>query len=135
MKIAVVTLGERFSDRDVRKSLASVATHLETLAHENRKPVDKHIFKRYAKILSTPTFIHYDLYASFGVTTCFSFFSVSPFIIIKLLGVSQEYFGYCFAVFGMVLIFGGMLASRCIAKIGIDKTITTRTSTWICFTI
>ena len=28
MKIAVATLGELFSDRDVRKSLASVATHL-----------------------------------------------------------------------------------------------------------
>ena len=28
MKIAVATLGERFSDRDVRKSLASIATHL-----------------------------------------------------------------------------------------------------------
>ena len=28
MKIAVATLGERFSDRDIRKSLASVATHL-----------------------------------------------------------------------------------------------------------
>ena len=39
MKMVVATLGERFPDRDVRKSLASVATHLN--GKPNKVTIDK----------------------------------------------------------------------------------------------
>ncbi len=95
----------------------------ETLPLANRKKIDRHIFRRYWQILTTRNFIKYTLFASFGVTICFSFFSVSPFIIIKLLHVNQEYFGYCFAAFGSILIIGGIIAAKLIGYWGIDKTI------------
>jgi Bcr/CflA subfamily drug resistance transporter len=95
----------------------------ETLPHTKRKKIDRYIVKRYWTILTTARFIKYTLFTSLGVTVCFSFFSVSPFIIIKLLHVSQEYFGYCFAAFGLVLIIGGMIAAKLIEHRGIDVTL------------
>jgi Bcr/CflA subfamily drug resistance transporter len=95
----------------------------ETLPVSKRVPVDRQVFKRYLTLYSHRTFIKYTLFASFGVATCFSFFSVSPFIIINLLHVPEIHFGLYFAVFGVVLIIGGILAGKLNVTIGLDKTI------------
>lgn len=95
----------------------------ETLHKENRSNIDLEMFKRYFIILLNKNFLRYMLVGAAGVSICFSFFSISPFIIMSLLHISQQDFGYYFAVFGIVLILGGILSGRLVTKIGLDATI------------
>ncbi len=95
----------------------------ETLPTHKRKCFDLTIFARYKNVLRNKVFIYHMLFAGFGVAICFSFFSVSPFIIRGLLHVSQLNFGYYFAIFGLVLALGGVISGKLVIEIGIKKTI------------
>tara|TARA_R110000868_G_scaffold8205_3_gene42501 strand:+ start:95875 stop:97050 length:1176 start_codon:yes stop_codon:yes gene_type:complete len=107
-------------------ALALILTKLtitETLPMKKRVPFDFAIFKRYWGIFTNRQFLRYGLFAGFGITVFFCFFSVSPFIIIKLLHVSVEHFGYYFAIFGIVIAMGSVVSGKVVVKIGIEHTI------------
>lgn len=95
----------------------------ETLPHENRQRVGRNIFQRYWSVFRQRSFLVYATFAGFGITIFFSFFSVSSFIIINLLHVAVQHFGYYFAVFGLVILCGGFITGLVVVRIGINKTI------------
>ncbi len=95
----------------------------ETLPVNKRISLDAKVMKRYVYIFTHPDFIPYGILAGLGIGICFSFFSISPFIIINLLHISVEHFGYCFAVFGTVIAGGGVLAGYLISRFNIKMTI------------
>ncbi|MBX9705701.1 MAG: Bcr/CflA family efflux MFS transporter, partial [Gammaproteobacteria bacterium] len=80
----------------------------ETHLKEKRIPLNWQLFKRYWQLFSNRRYLGYVLLAGWGVGICFSFFSVSPLIIIRLLQVPMEHFGYYFALFGIAIAIGGM---------------------------
>lgn len=95
----------------------------ETHPEEKRIRVSKAVFKRYLDIFTHPQFLVYSLIAGLAEGIFFCFFSISPFIIIGLLGVPTHYFGYYFAVFGAVIALGGLGSGKVIEKAGIPTTV------------
>lgn len=95
----------------------------ETHLKEKRIRVGINLFKRYFKLLTHREYISYVCLAGLGVSICFSFFSISSFIIIKLLQVPVEHFGFYFALFGLVIGFGGLFSAIVITKLGLYNTL------------
>lgn len=95
----------------------------ETHEPAKRVRMDTAVFKRYWKIYSHRQFIIYSLIGGLAEAVFFCFFSVSPFIIIDVIGIPVQEFGFYFAVFGSVIAFGGFGSGKLIEKIGISFTI------------
>ena len=95
----------------------------ETLPVEKRISLTKTVVSRYLTLFTNKVFVKSILLCGLSISICFCFFSISPFIIINLLHVNKEYFGYCFAVFGIAIGIGGFLGASLISRIGILKTI------------
>lgn len=95
----------------------------ETLEKQNRVKLDSTVFKRYLEICSNRQFLIYSIISGLAEGVFFSFFSISPFIIINLLGVPTHQFGYYFAIFGSVIALGGLTSGKVIEKIGLDATV------------
>ncbi len=93
----------------------------ETLPIQQRRVFNHQVFIRYGLIVRNKIFLSHMLFAASGVTVCFSFFSVSSVIIIHLLGIKEQLFGYYFAVFGLVLAFGGVVAGKVVYEFGIAR--------------
>jgi predicted MFS family arabinose efflux permease len=85
--------------------------------------MSKAVFKRYVDIFTHPQFLVYSLISGLAEGIFFCFFSISPFIIIDLLGVPTHYFGYYFAIFGAVIALGGLGGGKVIEKAGVQTTI------------
>lgn len=103
-----------------------VVTHYcitETLDRDKRAKVDMYLFKRYLDIYKNRQFLTYTAISGFSQAVFFGFFSISPFIIIEILGVSTEQFGYYFAIFGLVLCLGGLASGKIIEKVGMHITL------------
>lgn len=97
----------------------------ETHAVEKRTPIDKTILSRYFEIFTTRQFLIFSSISGLAEGVFFCFFSISPFIIIDLLGVATENFGYYFATFGLVIGLGGFASGKLIEKSGVNTTIMT----------
>ncbi len=95
----------------------------ETHPVAQRIKMDRAVFHRYLEIFTHPQFLIFALIAGLGEAVFFCFFSISPFIIIELLGVPTPEFGYYFAVFGSVIGLGGLTSGKLIEKWGIHTTI------------
>lgn len=102
----------------VMTMLLSLFCIRETHLKEKRIPLNLQVFKRYWQLFSNRHYLSYVLLAGWGVGICFSFFSVSPLIIIRLLQVPMEHFGYYFALFGIAIAVGGMLGGKVIHRFG-----------------
>ena len=95
----------------------------ETLSPENRIRVDLTLFGRYWRILRNREFIAYTISASAALSIFFTFFSSSPYIIIKLLHVSQQDFGYYFFIIGLTFFIGSLISGRIVSYFGVFKTV------------
>jgi MFS transporter, DHA1 family, chloramphenicol/florfenicol resistance protein len=95
----------------------------ETHGEEKRIPLDTNIFPRYWMIFRNRQFLLYATIAGLAEGVFFCFFSISPFIIIDLLGIETQNFGYYFAIFGLVIALGGFASGKMIARVGIQSTI------------
>lgn len=95
----------------------------ETHENEKRVSLDGEILARYRTIFLNRQFLTFTLIASLAEGVFFCFFSISPFIIIDLLQVATQNFGYYFALFGAVIAFGGLGSGKMIERIGIEATI------------
>ena len=71
------------------------------------------------KIATHPVFIVFTLLSTFGFTCFLAFFSVTPYIIITLLHVPVDHFGYYFATIAIVSFCGSMMSSHLIKKLGV----------------
>ena len=94
----------------------------ETLAPEKRTPIDRHLFRHYFAILGNPDFRHYVLCIISGIACFFTFFCISPYLLIKRFGISIDHFGYYFGSFGILFFIGSMISGHCCIRFGIFKT-------------
>jgi DHA1 family bicyclomycin/chloramphenicol resistance-like MFS transporter len=79
--------------------LAGVLAWLpETNAHKNARATSPGVLlDNYAIIGRHPHFLGYALCVAFGYSVIFVFISGSSFVLVDVLGVKPEYYGYCFA--------------------------------------
>lgn len=97
----------------------------ETHPQHLRVRFDRHILKRYREILSSRQFLVFAFCAGSGSAAFFTFFSSSPYVLINLLHIPTEYFGYYFGVLGIVYLFGSLLVGRLVTKLGIVRIVIT----------
>lgn len=95
----------------------------ETLAPQNRRNLKKELFSDYLHVLKSGRFLIYTLCAAAGFAGFLTFFSSSAYIIINLLGIPEQHFGFYFAAIGMVFFIGSMLSGYSAKHIGIYKTV------------
>ncbi|MDF1795851.1 MAG: multidrug effflux MFS transporter [Coxiellaceae bacterium] len=93
----------------------------ETQLPRHKATLDFSIFKRYWVIYSQRRFYPNVLMAGCAIAVFFSFFSISPFIIIKLLHVPETHFGYYFAVLGVVFLCGSITAGKMTPAVGVRR--------------
>lgn len=94
----------------------------ETLPSDRRVKMDHSVYSRYIEIFTHRQFITHALIAGLAESVFFCFFSTSPFVIIELLNVPIQNFGYYFAIFGSVIALGGFGGGKIIEKFGVQST-------------
>lgn len=77
------------------------------------------------EVFSTRQFLVFSAISGLAEGIFFCFFSISPFVIIDLLGVAPQNFGYYFASFGLVIALGGFASGKLIEKTSVHRTILT----------
>lgn len=95
----------------------------ETLPPSKRHALDKRLPQHYWAIFKHPVFSRYAFCAGAGLAVFFTFFSTSSFILIKCLKISEEQFGFYFAVLGMTMLIGSLLAGQLLKTLSSRKTI------------
>lgn len=94
----------------------------ESLAKDKRLKLRSDIFLRYWRIVCNKQFFAYVTCGASGITIFFTFFSMSPYIIIELLHYPTKYFGYFFFTVGLTFFVGSLISGRLAGAIGIYKT-------------
>ncbi|QHG92589.1 Bcr/CflA family efflux MFS transporter [Coxiella endosymbiont of Amblyomma sculptum] len=95
----------------------------ESLPKNKRVPLNVHTFCEYKSIFINQIFFTYTLATAIGLSYLFVFCSISPYIIIRLLNISESYYGYYFAFMGVSFFIGSLFSSYFIGKIGIYGTV------------
>jgi Bcr/CflA subfamily drug resistance transporter len=95
----------------------------ETHATENRVKFSKNIWNNYAQIIRNRKFQMYTFCASAGFACFLTFFSVSSYIIIVLLKIPEQHFGFYFATIGVVFFFSSLLSGHSAKAIGTYATV------------
>jgi DHA1 family bicyclomycin/chloramphenicol resistance-like MFS transporter len=113
----------------VTLALAGLAVWVATLRlfkESNSKPNPDamrldNLARTYREVLATPAFWAYGLPGSISYASIFVFISGTPFVLIRVLGVSTQYYGYLFA-FGVCGYLGGtLICRRLIGKMGVAR--------------
>jgi len=81
------------------------------------------IFGTVTFLLRNRVFLGYTLVVSFGFAGLFSFISGSSFVIIDVLGLAPEYFGFAFMAVIVGYIAGAFSGGRLSGRVGIDRLI------------
>ncbi len=95
----------------------------ETLKPENRRPLQKKLMLDYWNILKSPPFLIYTFCAAAGFAGFLTFFSSSAYIIIDLLKVPEQHFGFYFGAIGIVFFIGSLISGHCAKHFGTYKTV------------
>lgn len=84
--------------------------------------------RTYLAVVRTPAFWAYALPGSISYASIFVFISGTPFVLIRVLGVAPQHYGYLFA-FGVCGYLGGTLVCRrLLGRIGVDRVLALGTS-------
>jgi len=78
----------------------------------------------YRTLLGSRVVLGYTLTVALSFGGMFTFISGSSFVLIDLLGMPPQYFGFGFAVVGAGYIVGGLMAGKLTARIGLDRMVT-----------
>ena len=77
--------------------------------------------RTYAEVIKTPAFWAYALPGAISYASIFVFISGTPFVLIRVLGVPTQYYGYLFA-FGVCGYLGGtLICRRLLGSIGVAR--------------
>ena len=95
----------------------------ETLDFEKYRTAKKKIFHDYYIVLRNKNFLVYTFCAAAGFSGFITFFSSSAYIIISLLGIPEEHFGFYFAAIGLVIFICSILSGHCVKNYGAYKTL------------
>jgi len=103
---------------------------LEESNHERNPEATRiaELRRSYAGVACTPAFWAYTLPGSLSFASIFVFISGSSFVLIRVLGVPTEYYGYCFAFGVLGYLAGTLICRRLLARIGIERTLGVGTS-------
>lgn len=94
----------------------------ESFPYANRVKLSKDFLVNYKHILKSKAFCMYTLCACAGFAGFLTFFSVSPYIIIDLLGIPKQHFGIYFSAIGLVFFIGSIACGSLVKSIGTYKT-------------
>ncbi|MDZ4255368.1 MAG: multidrug effflux MFS transporter [Sulfuritalea sp.] len=84
--------------------------------------------RTYLAVVRTPAFWAYALPGAISYASIFVFISGTPFVLIRVLGVATEYYGYLFAVGVCGYLGGTLICRRLLSRIGIDRVLTLGTT-------
>lgn len=97
----------------------------ETNSHKNPQATRlSGLLRSYALIVAAPAFWAYALPGALSYGAIFVFISGSSFVLIRVLGVPTEYYGYCFALGVLGYLFGTLICRRLLGRIGLEQTVT-----------
>ena len=107
-------------------ALATAAARLlaETNAHRNPAATQpRHLFAIYRRLAGAESFWAYALPGALSYAAIFAFISGSSFVLIKVLGVPTEYYGYGFA-FGVTgYLLGTIICRRLLVRLGLARSV------------
>ena len=95
----------------------------ETLPKSKRRPIRVTTLIDYKAIAVNPVFAIYTIAGAVGLSYLYLFFSISPYIIIRLLHIPELHYGFYFCFMGISFFVGSFLSGYIVAKIGIYKTV------------
>jgi DHA1 family bicyclomycin/chloramphenicol resistance-like MFS transporter len=75
--------------------------------------------RTYLSVMRTPAFWAYALPGAFSYAAIFVFISGTPFVLIRVLGVPTQYYGYLFAIGVCGYLCGTLICRRLLGRIGI----------------
>ena len=94
----------------------------ETNVHKNPEATRLDgLWRAYALVAKTPAFWAYTLPASLSYGAMFSFIAGASFVLIKVLGVATENYGYCHAVAVLGYLSGTLICRRLLGRIGLKR--------------
>jgi MFS transporter, DHA1 family, multidrug resistance protein len=111
--------------------LAGAAWRLleETNLHRNPDAIRlRNLIAVYRRIASADFFWAYTLPGALSYAAIFTFISGSSFVLIKVLGVPTEFYGYCFAFGVSGYLLGTLVCRRLLARIGLARSLTAGTT-------
>lgn len=82
---------------------------------EETKPIDTYnhnTLRDYKTIFSNKSFLIYAFCGATGLTALFLYFSISSILLIKLLGVKEENFGFYFGLNALVYLFSNLICAK-----------------------
>lgn len=79
----------------------------------------RQLFHVYFSVVKSPVFLAYTYASAAGLTYLYLFCSMSPFIIIRLLHISELNYGYYFCFMGISFFIGSFISGFILNKIGI----------------
>lgn len=97
---------------------------LETNAAKNPEAMRlEGLARSYARIATTPAFWAYTLPGALSYGSIFVFISGASFVLIRVLGIATEYYGYIHSLGVVGYLVGTIVCRRLLGRIGIDATL------------
>jgi len=120
----------------VALALAGLAVWIAALARmkeSNIKPNAEamrvgSLLRGYMDVSRTPAFWAYALPGALSYASIFAFISGTPFILIRVLGVATEHYGFYFALGVLGYLSGTLLCRRLLARVGLQRALLAGTS-------
>ncbi len=94
----------------------------ESLPKDKRTPLSFNVLKTYGQVFRQRQFVIYNLVSSFGQCYFYLFCALSPFLLLKILHIPQQYYGFYFCFMGVSLLLGSFLSGFIVERLGIYKT-------------
>lgn len=99
----------------------------ETHPPEHRIKFDLALFKRYKTLLLNHEFVAFSFGTAAAMACFFTFFSVSPYILIELLDVPMQHFGRYFGFIGLIYVISCFFSAKIVDYWGVTTTALTGT--------
>ncbi len=120
----------------VALALAGLAVWIAALARmkeSNIKPNAEamrvgSLLRGYMDVSRTPAFWAYALPGALSYASIFAFISGTPFVLIRVLGVATEHYGFYFALGVLGYLSGTLLCRRLLARVGLQRALLAGTS-------
>ncbi|TRZ55562.1 MAG: Bcr/CflA family efflux MFS transporter [Rhodocyclaceae bacterium] len=102
---------------------------VETNIHRNLDATKiSGLSRSYAEVASSPAFWAYTMPGALSYTSIFVFISGASFVLIQVLGVPTEYYGYCHAFSILGYLSGTIICRRLLTRVGLVQTLTIGTT-------
>jgi DHA1 family bicyclomycin/chloramphenicol resistance-like MFS transporter len=83
------------------------------------------LFNEYRLIFINKIFLPYTITTAIGLSYLYLFCSISPYVIIRLLHLPEEHYGFYFAFMGISIFIGSFIATWLVERMGIFATVLT----------